>query len=188
VAKKDLREFDPERMAAFDAVMWKVYYDHQFGRLLFLLMRLIQLQFGLSHIRSLRVAYYGAVAAADFRVKMGHENRQRVVRRLSKMYRIVSDHAVKPFDYQKAAELELEWWMVHRYPRDYQITLAESLANAMAVVFDVPPSRLMTYAHGRADAMILRDAVEALNGQPPDWQKIEAMLVKSYRSLHKAVQ
>jgi hypothetical protein len=188
MAKKDLREFDPERMAAYDAKMWRVYYDHQFGRLLVLLMRLIQLQFGLSHIRSLRVAYYGALAAGDFRRNIGRENLERVTRSLAKMFRIVSDHALQPFDYRKAAELELEWWMVHRYPKRYSITLGEAVANAMAAIYDMPSAPFTHYGNARAEAMELRDVAADVDKREPDWKKIESILVDSYTLLHEAVQ
>lgn len=107
--KKDLRQFDYKVMARLDMEMWQAYYRHHFFKLFKLLFQLFGSQFSPNWRVTLKLAYYAVIAATDFRLKMGHENRARVLRYLTKFYGTISDNCVEPFDYKLAAEMELEW-------------------------------------------------------------------------------
>jgi hypothetical protein len=185
--KKDLKEFDYRAIAKLDGDMWRAYYQHQFPTLFALLLKLFRSQFASSWFVVLWLAYYAAWAATDFRIRKGRENHQRVLRSLVKFYKIMSDNSTRSFDYAKAAELELEWWDIRRYPHKYDSTLELSLAKNVAIVHGIGVNQAKDYAHYRAKAMLLRDEQGDIQRVEPDWQKIEDLLIKSWRSLHREV-
>ncbi|HET8670044.1 MAG TPA: hypothetical protein VFM05_05290 [Candidatus Saccharimonadales bacterium] len=181
---KDLRKFDYKKTATLDAEMWRAYYDHHFFRMFALLLKLMRSQFQFGWILALRAAYYAAVAAIDWRVSFGNENHRRVQKRLVKFYKLISDHAREPFDYKKAAEIEAEWWAIHRYPTRYEKPLESSLAEGMAAIYNGDPEDFLAYGKKRADAMLLRDSKKA----KPDWEKITSLLFASWKGVHDAVR
>ncbi len=188
MTKKSLRKFNPDKVAEIELHMWQAYYRHQFLKLFFLLTRLTRENFGVNYLVSIQIAYYAALAAGDFRLNKGKENQERVLKKLIRFCQIISEHSTEPFDYKKAAELELQWWLVDRYPDRYQISRKESLALAMAAIYNIDPSKLGEYASKRAEAMVLQDEVENLKGVEADWNKIGLLLKDSWRSIYQVIQ
>jgi hypothetical protein len=189
MTKTDLRQFDYEEVANLDSAMWRAYYNHQFLKLFSLALRLIKTQLGLNWILTIRLAYYSAWAAAYYRINKhkGVDN-TRVLNSLTKFFRIISENSVEVFDYQKAAELELAWWDVHRRSKQNNEALEQSLAVAAAAVYNVPSSALGEYAHCRAAAMILPQHEGDKQPVFTNWAEVTALLNESWRSLHKVIQ
>jgi hypothetical protein len=186
--KSNLRELDFQKVAELDAHMWRSYYNHQFVKMFFQLVRLMRSQLHLTWILTLRLAYYSGIAATNYRLLKGEEDYPRVLKNLNKFYKVISDNAIEPFDYENAAKLELEWWDIHRYPKKYKKSLESSLAEAAAAIYNVAPSKLKDYARYRAVAMMLPHHEGDKQPKPPDWNEIKDLLVKSWQSLHKAIQ
>lgn len=186
--RKSLKKFNPDRVAAIEVRMWQAYYRHNFIQLFFLLAQLTRESFGVNYFASVQIAYYAATAAADFRLNKGNENSARILQKLIKFMRAISTRSLESFDYQKAAEFELEWWFVDRYPERYQITREQALANAMSAIYQVEPEKLTEYATCRAQAMVMQDKVEKLKGVEPDWDKMGRLLEQSFRALYKTIQ
>lgn len=192
--KSSLKNFDPEYVGAIESKMWEAYYNHEFFRLFLLLIKLLRVQFHLGHLLSVRAAYYAAFAAALFRIQKGKEDNKRMLKKLEKFYKIIADNSIENFDCKKAAELELLWWFVDRYPDNYQFTREEALASLMALLCNIDPVKLKEHARYRAQAMVL-DRAQAtavknksrMERTPADWAQIESLLIKSYDSLRQAV-
>jgi len=187
--KKNLRQFDPEEIARFDCEMWQAYYKHKFVKLFFILFRLarkMHSQFGFSYFRILRATYNLVLSAMDFRLNKGKESKHRILKKLEKAFWLLSNGTIEKFDYKRAAELELEWWLIDRYPARYTMTREEGLALAMGTIYNIEPDKLKEYAHFRAKAMTLQDQAE-VEKKEADWQEIESLLVKSFTSLHVAI-
>lgn len=185
--KADLKQFDYQKVALLDAEMWRSYYNHQFIKLFWQLIGLIKTQLGLSWFTTLRLAYYSAWAAADYRIHMGNVNHQRVRSNLVKFYKIVANNAVERFDYEKTGELELKWWDIHRSSFKNNKELERSLADAAAAMYNLKSMQLQEYAHYRAEAMILPRHVSDKENFT-DWEQVHELLVKAWKSLHSAVQ
>lgn len=171
--------------------MWRAYYEHRFLKLFSLLLRLTKNFFGFSYLRSIPPAFYAAKAAIIFRRNKGKENDENmksVLKNLSCLYEIIRKNSVEKFDHKQVAELELEWWLVDRYPERYQTSRSVALANAMAALFSIDPDNLTTYATARAEAMVLCDKIEGATTQLVDWGKVRVLLKVSYSELSKAVQ
>jgi hypothetical protein len=107
--KRDLRKIEPEQLAKFDVDMWFAYYNHRFFRLFILLFQMTNPYFRPNVFLTIRAAYHSALAAAIFRKTKGHENDKSTRKHLVYFYKILSDHDLHPFDYRKAADLELKW-------------------------------------------------------------------------------
>ena len=184
----DLRRFDPNALAKLDADMWVAYYNHHFARLVWLLFRLNASHFSARPGTTVRAAYHSAMAAIVFRKTKGHEDNERVLRHLVAFYRLLSEQNVRPFDFQKAAELELAGWLVDRYPEKYPTTRAAALAEGMAVIYQIPPTKLYNYGAKRAAAMELLGAYHYDTDAKVDWPKLRSLLEESYQALYDAVQ
>jgi hypothetical protein len=187
MAKADLRQFDYKEVARLDGSMWRAYYNHQFIRMCWLLIKLMRSQLRVNWLVTLQLAYWAGTAAIIYRVKLGNENYDHVLRNLTKFYKLVSAKITSPFDYEKAAKLELEWWDIHRYPKKYKKSLAQSLADGAAVMYKVKADSLLKYAGYRAQAMQLPNHSGDDQPQPVDWDRIYGLLEKSWAGLHKSV-
>ena len=80
-------DFDPERVAYFEAAGWRAYYDHKWFKMLRLLVGLCQEQFHIPFPMSLIAAYYTTRASLAW-VPIDHDERK-VLAYLEKFYRVV---------------------------------------------------------------------------------------------------
>lgn len=182
----NLKVFDPEKIANIETNMWRAYYKHNFFKLFRLVLQLIREQFHLNYLNAFKVAYYTAFAATLFRMSRGRENENLIFKKLVKAFKIISLHATENFDYKKAALLEVEWWMIDRYPERYKTSRREGLKNALTSIYGANAEELTEYAEYRAQAMELNDEAEKQN-EETDWEAVNSLLLNSYQSLHKVI-
>jgi hypothetical protein len=185
-----LRDFDPDEVARLDTAMWRSYYAKQRLRLFNQLAETLRTQYHMPLIRSNRVAYYAAKAAFVFKDGKQRSDYEKALPDLVKFYTAVRDVSDIPFDVQRAAQLELEWWIVHRErARHKEGDLARALAELQAELYHVPVEKLMEHGRLRAEAMDIRDTkAEAGGVTEADWAKIGELLRESWRSLSTAVK
>jgi len=184
-----LREFDPEEVARLETAMWRSYYDKQQAKLFFELGELLRSQYHMPLIRSNLVAYYAAKAAFVFKRGQQRSDYEKALPELVKFYQAIRQMSDLPFDANRAAQLELEWWIIHRERARHQPgDLDRSLAELQAEIYHLPVDRLLEHGRKRAEAMIIRDSkAEAGGVTEDDWRRIDLLLHESWRSLHKAV-
>jgi hypothetical protein len=188
--RTDLRRFDPNEVAHLDAVMWRSYYNRNPRQLFVELAELMRRQFHFPLLRSNEVAAYAANAAFVFKDGHNRADYEKALPDLEKYFQAIRDISTKPFDVQRAAQLELEWWIVHREREHHaEGDLARALAEAASELYQVPADKLMEYGTFRAEAMRIRDT-RALSGgvTEADWRQIESDLQTSWQSLWKAIQ
>ena len=169
--------------------MWKSYYAHQRLRLFGELATLLRREYDLPALRSYVVAYHAARAAAV--VQGGHtrSDYEKALPEVVSFYAAIRRVSSEPFDVERAARLELEWWITHRerasHPRE---DLDRNLAALQGELYHLPVDQLMEHARLRADAMLLRDSAAA-SGNPTrqQWAEIERLLLSSWRSLRETV-
>lgn len=168
--------------------MWRAYYNHQFFKLFWLLLKIIKSQLGLGWAKTVRLAYYSGWAAADYRINRKKINEERILKNITKYYKLISDNSLQPFDYKKVAKLELAWWEIHRRSYRSSKELEQSLALAAATMYRADVKKFMPYAHYRAEAMILPRHKGDSKENIIDWPKIEELTITSWHELHQAVQ
>ena len=184
-----LRRFNADEVARLETAMWRSYYDQQRLRLFNQLAELLRTQYRLPFLRSNRVAYQAARAAFVFKQGHSRADYEKALPNLISFYSAVRRVSDVPFDVDRAARLELEWWIVHRErARHAPGELERALAELPAEVYRVPSDRLMEHARLRAEAMIIRDTkAEAGGVTEADWARIDELLRASWQSLLRAV-
>jgi hypothetical protein len=185
-----LREFDADQVARLETAMWRSYYEKQQVRLFNQLSELLRTQYNMPLVRSNQVAYYAAKAAFVFKDGKQRADYEKALPDLLKFYEAVRKIGDIPFDVNRAAQLELEWWIIHRerakHPAD---DLQRALAELQSEIYRVPVERLLEHGRLRAEAMAIRDTkAEAGGVDEADWAKIDELLHQSWRSLSTAVK
>ncbi|MDX6290028.1 MAG: hypothetical protein QOH42_1827 [Blastocatellia bacterium] len=185
-----MREFNPDEVARLETAMWRSYYDKQRLQLFNQLAELLRLQYGLSQLKSNQVAYYGANAAFVFKQGQQRSDYEKALPDLLKFYGAIRKMSDIPFDVDRAARLELDWWIIHRQ-RDQHAPgdLAKALAELQAEIYHVPVDRVLEHGRLRAEAMTVRDTQAEKGGvTEADWARINELLKESWGALAKAVK
>ncbi|MEO6392320.1 MAG: hypothetical protein ABIP75_10745 [Pyrinomonadaceae bacterium] len=135
------------------------------------------------------MAFRAAKAAFIFKDGHNRADYERALPDLVKFYTSIRQVSDTPFDIDRAAKLELEWWINHRERAQHAPgDLDRALAELQAEIFQLPADRLMEHARLRAEAMKIRDEKAATGGvTEEDWRKIEELLRESWSSLLKSV-
>jgi hypothetical protein len=185
-----LREFDSDEVARLETAMWRSYYEKQRVRLFKQLSELLRTQYDMPLVRSNQVAYYAANAAFVFQKGKQRSDYEKALPDLVKFYLSLRKMSDIPFDVDRAARLELEWWIIHRERAKHAPgDLDRALAELQAEIYQIPIERLMEHGRLRAEAMTIRDTKAAAGGvTDADWAKIDELLHQSWRSLANAVK
>lgn len=185
----DLRHFDADEVARLETAMWRSYYSRERVKLYTELGELLRKQYGFTYWKSQEVAYHAARAAFVFKDGRGRADYERALPDLLDFYAAIREASNSDFDAQRAAQLELEWWIVHRErARRQSGDLERALANLAAEIYHVPAERLAEHARYRAEAMRIRDDKAAAGGvTAEDWSRIDSLLHASWQSLLRAV-
>jgi hypothetical protein len=187
--RTSLRDFDADEVARLETAMWRSYYSRQRVKLFRELAELLRTQYRLPRLRSNAVAYRAAKAAFVFKDGRSRADYERALPDLVSFYNSIRAVSDTDFDVERAARLELEWWIVHRERRRHAPgDLERALADLQAELFRVPAERLAEHARLRADAMAIRDTKADEGGvTEEDWRRIDELLHGSWRSLHAVV-
>lgn len=185
-----MREFDPDEVARLETAMWRSYYEKQQVRLFNQLTELLRTQYHMPLVRSNQVAYYAANAAFVFKQGRERQDYEKALPDLIRFYTEIRKLSDIPFDVDRVARLELEWWIIHRERAEHQpVDLEKALAELQAEIYRVPLERMMEHGRLRAEAMTIRDTkAEAGGVSEADWAKIHELLKESWRSLAQAVK
>ena len=183
--QSDLREFDPDAVARLETDMWRSYYDRHEVRMFFQLAKLLRTQYRVPFLRSNVIAFEGAKAAFIFKEGKQRSDYNRALPDLVRYYNAIRHMTSRSFDVDRVAQLELEWWIVHRdrdkYERD---ALDRSLAALQSEIFSLPIDRFMEHGRLRAEAMVIRDSKwEAGGVSESDWVAIYDLLHRSWGDL-----
>lgn len=185
----DIRSFDPNEVARLETAMWRSYYDRERLRLFGQLAELMRKQYHFPFWRSNAAAYQAARAAFVFKEGHNRADYVKALPNLANFHAAIRRVSKVPFDMDRAARLELEWWILHRERASHPPgTLERALAELPAEVYRVAPELLTEHARLRAEAMIIRDEKAEAGGlTEEDWARIEELLSASWQSLWKAV-
>lgn len=187
--RTDVRRFDPQEVARLDTAMWRSYYGRERLRLFRQLAELLRTQYRLPLLRSNVTAYHAARAAFVFKDGKSRDDYEKARPFLISFYTEIRRVSNIEFDVERAARLELEWWIVHRERDKHQPgDLERALAELAAEVYRVPVEKMMEHARLRAEAMKIRDTKAEQGGlTEEDWRKIDELLRASWQSLYSAL-
>lgn len=185
-----MRDFDAGEVARLETAMWRSYYDRQQVKLFNQMTELLRSQYNLPLVRSNVVAYEAVRAAFVFKDGHNRADYEKALPYLITFYTSVRRVSDIPFDVNRAARLELEWWIIHRERHTRAPgALDRALAELAAELYRVPVEQAMDHARLRAEAMTIRDNKAESGGvTEQDWSKIDKLLHESWTALKQAVQ
>jgi hypothetical protein len=152
-----LRSFDPVRLADLEYRAWVGYYLHQWARVLIASVGLVRMGFGMDWVRTLHAAWL-VMRATQLWAPYPDNHPRRAEACMRRFYALVRLAYGEPADPAKAAELEVDWWRVHREHqyRDGPQS-ADGAPSAEELVASV--TRLYCYLYGEPDAALRPAAV-----------------------------
>ena len=108
-----LRSFDPVRLADLEYHAWVGYYRRQWPRVLTASIGLVRVGFGMGWGRTLYGAWLVLRANQLWAPYPGNDP-EGAVACMRRFYTLIRLTHGEPADPAKAAELEVDWWRVHR--------------------------------------------------------------------------
>jgi hypothetical protein len=182
-------EIHADRIAELEAGGWRAYYDRDWPRVIRLMVALNQEQFHIPFPLSVVAAVHVARASVAW-APVEHD--EAVVRRhLRRFYRMALRWSGMQFDPQRAAELEVGYWVEHR--RLLGVADKGPFVDAMAALpgelFGLSPERMRDSAEWRVRANNTVDLITGGTSQDPeaDWRKLEDELRECYRSIDREI-
>lgn len=182
-------EFNPERVAYFEANGWRAYYDRKWFRLLTLVVSLCQEQFRIPFPMSLVAAYYVtrasvAWAPIDHDINVVHAYYE-------KFYVMARKYSGLNFDPKLVGDLETEYNDVHRKlsGKPDKTEFIQTMIKLHSAVFGITPEQARESAEQRVLANNTVDLITSHTSTDVegDWAKLEEYLRQCYRSIGKAV-
>ena len=189
--KNSIRQFDPAAVARLETDMWRSYYDKNPALLFWQLAGGLRQQFHAPFWRSFVLAFQATKAAFTFKQGKSRADYRETLPGLITYYESIQSLTVEQFNVANVAELELEWWIVHRQRDRYSYRdLAKALVQTSAALYNQPAGDFATYGPLRADAMRLCDEAgrKAGGATEIDWQRIDGVLNKAWGTLRVTVQ
>lgn len=186
-----LRSFNPLQVGALESALWVAYYRRDWARFLVLSVRVVRGGFGMDWIRTVQGAWLVLRANQLWAHKPADAaGARRCMRRFYALLRLAHGEPVDP---ARAAELEVEWWAVHRAHQRGDDGGAQPLVDALsrlyAFVYGIDEVALWPAAEHRARAMDISDrwVGEGCALDSPLIAAERAALIRSYAALLAAV-
>jgi hypothetical protein len=183
-------QFNPDRIAQFEAGGWRAYYDHNWLKMLYLLLVLCQEQFRIPFPISLLAAYYIVRASAAW-VAVNHDDKA-ILALHEKFYEIARRYSGLKFDPREVARLEEQYWEVHRRlsGKPDKTEFIETMVKLHSATFGIMPEQALESAELRVLANNTVDLITSKTSADPeaDWQKLEEYLRQCYRSIGREAE
>ncbi len=189
-----LRSFDPGRVADLEYRAWVGYYRRDWPQVLVAFVGLIRMGFGMDWFRTVHGAWL-VLRAIQLWAPYPDNDPDGARARMRRFYALVKLSHGEPASPAEAAELEVDWWRVHRQvqystaPEHAGDELVESVTRLYCYLFGEPEAEVRPAAVHRARAMRLSDQWVKEGGQPgsPLLPLEHAALVRAYSALLAAV-
>lgn len=188
-----MRSFDPRLVGRLECTTWVTYYRRDWVPFLRAAVAVTRHAFGLSRPAALHGAWL-VLRANQAWAPYPDNDPDRARRCMLGFYRLVAARHAEPFALERAAQLEVEWWRIHREVQyggdpDAAAPLVDALVALYSHVYEVDPERVRQAAVERALAMRHSDAWVAAGCDlaSPLIDDERAALVRSYAALLAAV-
>jgi hypothetical protein len=189
-ADSPLRKFDPHRLARYEKENYVAYYQKDWLKLLRVSVRMVGEAFGLSFFQAVYAAYLVARAEVAF-APFPNNNIPQAQAYMRRFYEFLKQVHREEFDVERAARLEVDWWIVHRrlFANPDNGDLVEALTALYAEAYGVAPNLVRPAAQQRALGMLYSDQWVNAGKDPksPLLVKEEEALFQSYVLLKQAI-
>jgi hypothetical protein len=187
------RSFDPCKVGSLECDAWVAYYRREWLKFLRAAILLTRHTFALPWPETIRGAWL-VLRANQLWAPNPNNDPTGARRAMERFYRLVARRRAERFDPAKAAELEVEWWRVHREHQhegssEDRHSLVAALAALYGYVYGVSEAEVHIAAEQRALAMDHSDrwVKEGCNLDSPLVAEERAALIRSYSGLLAAV-
>lgn len=188
-----MRSFDPRVVGGRECRAWETYYRREWVAFLAASVGLVKAAFGMSWPRTVAGAWL-VLRANQVWAPYPDNDPHKARSLMARFYALLRRSEGGSFDPARAAQLEVEWWRVHRETQHSDgSTSSEELATALADLYAysyvVDPAAVRQAAALRAEAMDVSDAWVEAGCDPSDGRlaRERALLVRSYSALLAAV-
>jgi hypothetical protein len=185
-----IRNFDPRALARYEKENYVAYYQKDWLKLLRVSVGLVKQSFGLNWLQAAYAAYLVARAEIAF-APFPDNDIPKAEAFMQRFYRFIQRVHREDFDVVRAAQLEVNWWIVHRklFGNDQNRELVEAVRDLYAAAYGVESPRLERAAALRVQGMLYSDLwVNA--GKPADSPLLnqeEEALYQGYAALKQAI-
>ncbi|GAA4717241.1 hypothetical protein GCM10025782_12920 [Pedococcus ginsenosidimutans] len=190
------RDFDAVALGQLETQAWAAYYRREWVKALRAFVGMVDQGFGLGPGLTV-VAAWQVLRANQAWAPVPHNDPDAARAAMLRFYHLVRDHSDLTFDPARAAELEVEWWRVHRaHQRGTALEevptlddLERALVDLYSHVYSAPRESMHEAARRRAEAMDHSDAWVAAGCDlaDPRLAAERRALVASYAALLDAV-
>jgi len=184
--------FDPVALGRAECAAWAAYYRREWVPFLRAAVGMVRAGFGMNRRRTLLGAWY-VLRANQLWAPYPDNDPQGARDQMRRFYQLVVDSGYGGFDPARAAELEVEWWRVHReHQHDTGVSeqdLTTALAALYGYVYDLPDVVVWQAAQLRVDAMDASDrwVAAGCSLSDPLLARERRLLVASFSALRDAV-
>jgi hypothetical protein len=189
---------NPDIVAYYEKSGWEAYYDRNWPRALWLLVKMNREAFRMSWIDALTAALDTVRASMAF-APLENNDIPKARHYIARFYEKARRSLNISTPAQTLAELEIDYWVVHRElalrrKKDHQDDdlqpMVESLTALHAALFDAPPETIRPSAEWRARAAKAVDRITGgySNDVDEDWRRVETYLQNAYRAVKEALQ
>lgn len=183
------RSFDPRKVGSLECDAWVAYYRREWPKFLRAAVLLTRHTFALPWPQTIRGAWL-VLRANQLWAPFPNNDPEGARKAMERFYRLVARHHAERFDTRRAAELEVEWWRIHREHQHAadgadERALIAALSALYSYVYGVPEEDVRTAAEQRALAMDYSDrwVKEGCNLGSPLIAEERAALIRSYSGL-----
>jgi hypothetical protein len=186
-----MRSFDPRKVGGLECRAWETYYRRKWGAFLVASVGLVRAAFRMSWPRTL-VGAWLVLRANQVWAPFPDNDPDGARALMRRFYQLLRKSEGGAFDPSRAAELEVEWWRVHRehqHAGDSSDGLIAALRDLYAYTYAADPASVTEAARLRAEAMDVSDRWVEAGSDPanPLLAEERALLVRSYAALLAAV-
>ena len=187
------RTFDPVRVGNLETDAWAAYYRHEWRRFLRAAVGMVGAGFGMGPLGTVRGAFH-VLRANQLWAPYPDNDPDGARDQMRRFYALVKRTTGElELDPARAAELEVEWWRLHREHQHDTGTeeraLVQALVDLYSYVYDADPEAMRPAAQARVEAMNLSDKWVAAGCDlcDPLLEQERERLVASYTALRAAV-
>ena len=189
-ADNPIRKLDPRKLAYYEKENYVAYYEKDWRTLLRVSVGMVKESFGLSWLQAIYGAYL--VARAEIAFAPFPENNiplaEAYVRRF---YQFIKNVHHEDFDVERAAQLEVNWWSIHRklFGNKENRELVDALACLYEEIYGAQHEKLNEAAYQRAMGMLYSD-LWVNEGKPENSSLLiqeEEALYLGYKALKEAI-
>jgi len=190
VKSNPMRNFDPQKIAYYEKENYVAYYQRDWLKLVRVSVGMVKETFGLNWLQAAYAA--SLVARAEIAFAPYPQNDVPKAKGLMRQfYSFLQNIHHLNIDLDRAAELELNWWIAHRklFGNPNNQELVDALADIYALAYGVNRNRLMDAARYRAQGMLYSDywVNQGKDTHSPLLAQEEKALCDSYVALKSAI-